>query len=284
MNKEQKLITLDTDYGFGIYLPNSTIKNKGTIRRTGNYAANKDNNPYMFKNNKIAYQFARLSMGLNFSEFKINVIKFNKKKHKIQTIAKFEDMQLLNNNTYQYISDDMIYYIRERYIDIVEYIQYLVFENGDTERYEKPYGPNRNKELFRQIINAAIIAFYRTGILKGIKVEDETIVISFINSTKKIHITTNSYIAKLNMARKEDTEASQYSRCLPYDKRMDKYLTFYSYVSRDNSEPEDNFGNNKADDVTAIYDYIVNYIINNDDSPLKLSQVEFKGVILTKDD
>lgn len=288
MNKEQKLVTLDTDYGFGIYLPNSTLKDRTNIRRCGNYAANKDNNPILFKNHEIAIYYAKISLWLNVRDFKINVIKFARKKHKITTIAKFEEMQEFGHGIYQYISDDIIYYIKEQYIDTVEKIQYFVFEDGDSVRSEKPYGPKRQKELFREIRQAATSAFYYTGDLDSVEmVSDDEIEIRFKNSTTKLHITTNAFIARYNMQRKEDQESSQFNRCLPFSKNMDKYLTFYTWVSKDNAEP-DNFGfeGNIKDSVENVYNYMLQYLreTQSQDAKAAYSPVEFKGVILTKGD
>ena len=293
MNKEQKLITLDTEYGFGIYVPNATIKARGAekknIRRCGNYAANKDNNPLMFKNHKIAITYAKNCLHFNSREFKINVIKFSRKKRKIYTIAKFEEMQEFSNNTYQYINDDMIYYIKEQYIDVVNSIQYIVFENGDSVRSEEKYGKPRQRQLFDYVREAAIYAFYYTGDIDGVSSPtNEELVITFKNSTAKIHIVTNSYIARLNVLRKEDPTSSQFQRCLPFNKAMDKYLTFYTWVSKNNAEP-DNFGFEGDIDNTiiGIYNYILDYledIAKEEDKPVpEYSSVEFKGVILTRD-
>ena len=112
---------------------------------------------------------------------------------------------------------------------------YIVFENGDTRRCDKKYGYNRTNELFTAIAQSIEMAFVDNFDEYGIEYTDKykgEFVIHLRGCSGAIHISTNSNLMDVNQYRKEDGE-----KVFPFSKDMDKFLTFYTYISRDTSEP-----------------------------------------------
>ena len=288
---ETKLLTLDGTYGFAIYMTELGMKNNPNIRNRGRIVLDKNNKPVLFTNANIAFLVADMEFGLYKGEFKLKVIKYDPKKNKITDICNFEAMQPFGNNNYQVITKDMVYYIREYRICTVKSIRYFVFENGDIERTEKSYGRSRNKYLLKLISQAAARYLYVGGTLSGVsRISPDELEISFKNSSAKIHIMTNGLIANINKVRREDSEGlPQYKRCIPFDNTLDKYVTLFSYVTKETAE-SDNFGfDGEIDqDIERTYKYIQDYIADQVPKDSKLAgfkylPIEFNGTILTKD-
>jgi hypothetical protein len=288
---ETKLITLDNLYGFAIYLTEPGLKANPGIRNRSRIVADKNNNPMMFSNVNLAVLMAEVNIGLIKGEFKLKVIKFDHKKNKITDICNYEAMHKINDNTYQVIVKDMMYCIREQSINTVKSIRYFVFEDGDKIRTETPYGRKRNKQLMKIISNGAVEYLYKVGTLSHVKrLSPDELEIGFKNSTAKIRVLTNGLIANINRNRKEDVESSsQYQRCIPFDNSLDKYVTLYSYVTKELAEPDGfGFGGEIDNDIEACYEYIEKYIrrlaAEKDEKldTLKFLPVLFNGTILSR--
>lgn len=290
---ETKLLTLESLYGFVIYITEQGLKNNArTIRNRGRIVTSNNNEPIRFGSADMAILYADIALGLHKNDYKLKVIKFDSKKNKIVEICNFESMQEFSNNTYQVIVDDMCYYIKENKVDTVKSIRYFVFENGDSERTEKTYGRKRNKALMRLIIKAATEYLYTSGILSGVKrVSPDEIEISFKNSSARMHVMTNGLISNINKIRKENNEGlqPQFTRCIPFDNSLDKYTTIFSFVTKNIMEP-DGFGymSDIDNDIERCYQYIENYILDlsiedSKFSTFKYRPIEFNGTILCKE-
>jgi hypothetical protein len=103
-------------------------------------------------------------------------------------------------------------------------------------------------------------------------------------------VLTNGLIANINRNRKEDVESSsQYQRCIPFDNSLDKYVTLYSYVTKELAEPDGfGFGGEIDNDIEECYNYIERYIrrlaAEKDEKldTLKFLPVLFNGTILSR--
>lgn len=288
MEKETKLITLDRIYGFAIYLTKSGLANHKAIRNRKNYITNRDGNPILFKNSKMADLWAQNAIYLQNGEYILKLIKYDK--GKLTEICKYDDMQQYSENLYHVITDKMIYFIKEQEVRTVKQIRYFVFDNGDVERTKPEVGKKRSRKLMNMILQASRSYFYAQGYLDGIaRISSDEIEISFKNSSAKIHILTNGLIANINQNRKTDTTGSQYCRCLPFDSNLDKFTTFYSYVSKDSMEPDGERGFGFEGDIDqtieSCYEYIAGYLQDfNITEPgsiaFKYLPIHFEGNIL----
>ncbi len=284
---EQKVILLDTLYGFAIKIgPNV----KRRIRTTQGFAANLSGNVIMFKNHEIAALYAGIQLCLNPGDYSIILIK-NAKGKKAVEICSWEDMDTFDDDSkglysYYYPNGDVLF-IKERYLSVVQSIQYIVFNDGDVRRTEdRKEGMRTQKHLLNLIRKAAVETFYYFGVFEGVKqVNAEELEISFKNSTSKIHICTNGNIARFNKIRKETGSIPQCARCIPFLKDMDKYTTFFMYIDKDSAEPN-NFGFDAGIDedikksMAMIIEYLKDMQANDPDFSIKTIPVEFNGTIL----
>ena len=287
MEKTNKILELDSrNYGFAIRVSGNV---KTTLKRTSEFLAGKDNRPILYNNVQIALLSVKMKYYLSPKDVSIKLIKYESDKNRIIILCDYNDMFDCGNGLLQFISKDKIYFVKQTHIDSVLDIRYVVFEDGDNNRTEKEYGHKRQKQLFHMLKNAAVSAFKYSGIIDGIHVQAEEIIISLKNSSAKIHMCSNGNIARYNTARKEQDGVMppQFTRCIPYDKVMDKYTTIYCYTAKDNSEPSDfGFSGDIMKDVEYIFGEILEYLKGeeqyNENLKPKYSKVEFKGVILTK--
>ena len=138
--------------------------------------------------------------------------------------------------SYQYIEDDSVYYIKEDYTAKVTSIGYLTFYDGDTVRCDKAEGANKNKQLFSEVRNE-IMQLFRENIkgygIKNIFSKYREYVIKPQDTSCRIHILQVSQMMSINQLRKEKGE-----RVLIFNKDMDKFTTFYVYITKMTDEPK----------------------------------------------
>jgi hypothetical protein len=136
---------------------------------------------------------------------------------------------------YQYFTETHRYFISPKYNDIVHKLGYIVFENGAEKQCDIEYGKKRQKELYKEIKYAVDDmvknSYYNPGISSVVKDDNGFLTLLVSNSTAKIHIGSNYLLIDLNQRRKEEG-----LRVLRYEKDVDKFLTFYSFITIDESE------------------------------------------------
>lgn len=291
--KEQKLVSLKRDYGIILYIigEGRTINSLPANRNFVVY--NQNDEPMLFQNREIAKLYAEEELGLTKNMYRMKIAKYDTKAGKLKVVCNFEDMQDMENGTYQYIGDELIYFIKPEYVSYVSTIRYFCFERGDENRTSKVYGRKRNKQLIHDIVKCLRDYFYNAGILAGIKiVSSDEVVVSFKKSTTKMHIMTNGLISNINKARKERMDESnrQFSRCIPFINELDKYTTIFSFTTKDIMEPEGfGFTGEIDQDVERVYEFIEDFFegqVNplGEDVDFKYIPVEFNGTILLKED
>lgn len=130
------------------------------------------------------------------------------------------------------LANGIKYYIEEVYNYNLYKTGYYVFQNGDTERYDKEYGFSFLKEEL-EIIKYALqneLIKPDSHILSIDEISKTEYMINMKGSTAKIYICTNSKFMDINQALKD----AKCPRVIPYLKNMDKYLTLsiFSIVDR----------------------------------------------------
>lgn len=127
-----------------------------------------------------------------------------------------------------------ILFIEEKYQRKVTNFNYLVFEHGNEKRTDKKYGYKRMFVLYNLILQAIQESTMSNESLGISKVEayNNEIIAHIKGCTSRIHINSNSLLMDINQARKEVGE-----KVFPFIKEMDKFTTFYVYISRDVTEP-----------------------------------------------
>ena len=142
-------------------------------------------------------------------------------------VIQFEEAEKIGNY-YLIPEEDDFLYLKECKLEKVESIGYIVFENGDEGKIKtKGHPKDRNNEYLAQI-KKTIKHIMRDGQdIESVSVDSNGhICLNIPHSTGKVHICTNSQLIDLNIERK-----SSGIRVLPFEKDMDKYLTFYIYIS-----------------------------------------------------
>lgn len=172
------------------------------------------------------------------------------------------------NNGYELYINDMKYVLEEGGSDKVIEIGYLNFEESDKKFINQTY--RTVKELASKVARTYDI---NTPTLSSVaKDKNKHLCCNVKDSTAKIHICYNSQIMDLNQKRKEKE-----TRCIPYEKSMDKYGSLFFYVTKDVSEPPEIEGLVKSR-------YIISQIIeslNNEYGIITSKKnISFKGTII----
>jgi hypothetical protein len=168
-------------------------------------------------------------------------------------------------------------FIQEIYKHNVERIGYLCFENGDNERCDKDYGLKRSKQLFDILADAILFTLHNNlefSINKIEKVSNKEYIIYVKDSTARIHIMANSKIMTINQIR-----SFKEQRCIPFIKKVDKFLTIFVFTSIDRGEKR---YMNYEEKINSIINQIIQYYLDNSDleeHEIKFLPVEFEGFI-----
>lgn len=224
----------------------------------------------LFNNLKTAKSVARTIIGIEQNETEYYIV-LNDKKYSLKTAHYF------STNYFRIFDKDT-----NEMIDIVEKLSYrasrfsyIVFDHGDKIRYDKNEGKEKRAIYFNDIARAIEMAFAENEEY-GIEYIDtyrSEFSIHLRNSSACVHICTNSNIMDINQIRREDGE-----KVYPFVKSMDKFTTFYAYVSKDTSEPIKMESEVKAYELLEkIADYLT---IVNPDSEVFLKSLDYRGYIL----
>lgn len=164
------------------------------------------------------------------------------------------------------ISETKRLIFKETNNEIVTHIEYIIFENGDTERTDSSIGIKKSKEFFK-IVKKSFEKLILKKKLRFMK-KEKHVYVQVKNSTEKIHILYNSQIMDINMERRNEG-----IRCIPYEKCMDKFCTIFIYVTRDNDDTSESKYKEVLDDI------ITNLKENYSELNPKTKVVNFKGNI-----
>lgn len=193
------------------------------------FLVNKENKIRLFTNMKVATTVAKSVAGIE-PRIEYYFI-LDEKQYPLSTSynQRYGVYKFVDKDTNQIIS------VREKLEYRGSNFCYIVFENGDTNRCDKKYGYKRSQELFRFImcgIEAAFTDNFDEYNISYTDVYRGEIVVHLKNCTGSIHIHTNSNLMDINQCRKEEEK-----KAFPFDKNMDKFTTFYTYISKDVTEP-----------------------------------------------
>ena len=227
-----------------------TYKNNGKKR----FILTKENNIRLFDNVDVARTVAKTVKGIEpYIEYFI--VLSDEKMFSINSCRKIrggykvydpenETMVSVKGGYNVYDKEtNSILFIEEKHERKVINFNYLVFEHGDTNRTEKKYGYKRMYALYNLILQAiqdSTMSNDEFGISK-VEAYNNEIIAHIKGCTSKIHINSNSLLMDINQARKEIGE-----NVFPFVKEMDKFTTFYVYISRDVTEPIRIESENKA--------------------------------------
>lgn len=251
-----------TTNGIAVMVTYLNTKNK-------RFLINKDGDIRLFPNLKVAKAVAKTVTGVQ-SHIEYWIIAEDKKYPMSSAYKRHGNYKIIDKETNEVIT------IRENYQYKASNFSYIVFENGDSVRCDKKYGQRRLSELFELIASAIELSFVDNFDEFGIEYTDVyrgEFVIHLRNCTGKIHIATNANLMDINQCRKEDG-----LKAFPFVKSMDKFTTFYTYVSRDISEPTRFNSEDKAmKQLKKIVDHL--YEVDPDSEP-KLAKVNYNGFVV----
>ena len=164
---------------------------------------------------------------LNF-DFVIHIDKFNE--------YSIKETQKISDRVFQIIDVNLsvVLEIEERFDHIVERIQYLSIDDGANSRQDKTIGIPKSNKLFKDIEIAAQSLLQTNSVNSIYKIERhgyKEYTLHVKGSTAKIHIMANSKIMDINQERR-----SLDQKCIPYNKKVDKFLTAYIFVSMERME------------------------------------------------
>ena len=244
------------------------VKVTYTDSKKHRFIVTKENKIRLFDNLRVAKAVAKTVAGI---EPKIEYFIFvNEKMYPLNQVYKSHEVyKIIDKESNEIIN------VREKMEYKASNFSYLVFENGDTVRCEKKYGYDRTNELFNEIAGAIELAFIDNFAEFGIEYTESyrsEFVIRLRNCTGAIHICTNSNLMDINQCRKEEGE-----KVFPFIKNMDKFLTFYVYISRDSSEP---IRVNSEERALKLLNRIVEHLYTIDaEAEAKVVKVDSKGYI-----
>ena len=204
------------------------VKVTYTNTKKQRFIITKENKIRLFDNLEVAKAVAKTVTGI---EPKIEYfILVNNNMHNINKAYKI-------NGVYKIIDkcNNQIISVKEKTEYKASKFGYIIFEDGDTIRSDKQYGRQRNDQLMCTIASAIELAFIENRDEFGVAYTESynsEFVIHLRDCTGAIHICTNGNLMDINQCRKEAG-----LKVFPFDKNMDKFTTFYTYISRDVSEP-----------------------------------------------
>lgn len=215
--------------------PFKTYRNSDTVMKFANIEIARLTCRRMMNNNSSALEFRVIIGG---HEYNLN------QAQRVNGVLQLYDPKL-----------GVKYYIEEFTSHMVERIGYISIENGIESRCERTYGITRSKELFAAIESGLynnLLLKDTNSISKIEKISRKEFIIHVKGSTARIHILGNSKIMDINQARSKEGQ-----RCIPYMKKVDKFITAFVFVTKDKMEKE--FINSESK-VTEIINYLVEYI------------------------
>jgi hypothetical protein len=197
---------------------------KMTSNGKDKYIMGNNNQPRLFTNLEVCKNVSKMIAGDKKLSYYIMLDEY--------TIIDINECTILyKHNTYQYFHNDILYIIKESRIYRTSSLGYICFEDGDTKRCYKAYGTKRQYELMR-LIRTSLGGIQKTNnTIQEIKSLYKEYIVYIKGTTAKLHILYNSQLMTINQ-----TNKSEDKRCLPFDKNMDKYVTFYSYIATDETE------------------------------------------------
>ena len=205
---------------------------------------------------------------LNF-DFVIHIDKFNE--------YSIKETQKLSDRVFQVIDVNLsvVLEIEERFDHIVERIQYLSIDDGANNRQDKNIGIPKSNKLFKDIEIAAQSILQTNNVNSIYKIERhgyKEYTLHVKGSTAKIHIMANSKIMDINQERR-----SLEQKCIPYNKKVDKFLTAYIFVSMERMEFK-YFNNSKK--IEYILEEIKDYISDDPEyEMLEYVPVDFAALV-----
>jgi len=232
------------------------------------FIVTKENKIRLFDNLEVAKTVAKTVTGI---ESKIDYyISVNDKMYPLDKIYKVHGVyKIIDKDTQTIIS------VKEKTEYKASKFGYIVFEDGDTTRCEKKYGHERNDQLMNSIAAAIELAFIENRDEFGVAYTESynsEFVIHLRNCTGAIHICTNGNLMDINQCRKEEG-----LKVFPFSKNMDKFTTFYTYISRDASEPSRVNSEEKA---LKLLDRLLTRICEMEpDANAKVVNIEYGGYI-----
>lgn len=194
-----------------------------------------------------------------------------------------ENLEKNKNGNYEYINNqkDTLFVFTPTNVETVVNTGYFVFEHGDSKFVDKEYGKVRSNQLYNMIkeaLNHILMENEKNYTITNIvRDENKHLSVSIKGSTYKLKVCFCSQLMNINQARKEDG-----NRCLPFFKNMDKFVTFYVYITKDSKEDETY---NNYISANRIRSKIVDYIKEHyPETEMKYVEVSFNGTILMNGD
>lgn len=164
------------------------------------------------------------------------IVKNNSQKFFIMIDDKMIDLNKvqIEKSHLEVFDGDIRYIIFEDHTAKAYDFRYIVFNNGDEILSEKEEGLKNQRKIFDNIVNALYYDFLQIGSeITAIRQRDSECIVEVANSTAKIHIIFNKRLIEINKERKEKD-----MYCFHFLKNMDRYNTFYVFVTRDVKEPK----------------------------------------------
>ena len=160
----------------------------------------------------------------------------------------------------------------------VSNIGYIVFGKGDSEFIQDARaGKKTSKEIYKEIF----LTIARLARYKNIEVirEEQALTIKIVGTTAKVIICTVPHMIWLNQSRQATGGDKRFSRVLPFEKRMDKWTTFYSYITIDKTEPD---SWNGVEQAVSIRDQLIEKFkyLQGDELNPRFVPVKFNGTIM----
>ena len=175
------------------------------------------------------------------------------------------------NNSYTFFYNDNLYIAEECNLYKVVSTGYIIFRNGDSERCDKEEGFDRVKANMRNVKNACSDILYENidiSPTRIIRVDNNEFILTFKNTTGRIHIMKNSRIMDINQKRKQISQ--QGFGCIPYLKNMDKFETLYYICTKEDTEP-DRIGTNKF--LNSVIKSIVSNVVEFYDETARCKEI-----------
>lgn len=160
-------------------------------------------------------------------ELAVQFLNSNKKLERI----KFSDLQEIGDKQYQGYSRETNELIQFNFetTEKVTSLRYLVFDHGDEIRLEINKASNDKSKYLMTIVRQAISKMLKSGKYIDkycINKYDKHTRIDLKDCQESIYICHNYQLIHKNHQRKDLD-----MKCLPFDKRMDKFLTIYIYTT-----------------------------------------------------
>lgn len=186
------------------------------------------------------------------------------------------------NHTFQFIdnSSKTIYKFKEVRTRKLSNLGYLCFDDGDTVRFEKETGRQRQIELLDIITGVCtdlLIEKWEEYGITRIENRRKELVIHIKSTTARIHVAFNSRIMDIN----QEKGLTPGKKRIPFIRSMDKYVTFYIFASKDIAEGKRIGGEDKAK-------YIIDNIVGDlqkyyEDAKPKFIPIEYTKFIDLED-